>query len=276
MTTIVDRQRVTAALDEVWDVLFGLAGELDPDDWSRPTACPSWSVQDCYSHCLGTEALLLDRPLPDVDLPDNLPHVRNDIGRINEVWVTHYRSMSPPEVVAEFRRAVDERRRALAAMDDADFLAESFTPAGPDTYGRFMRTRVMDQWMHEQDVREAAGRPGHLVGLAPELALDEVTAALGYVVGKKAALPAGSSVRFELTGDLARRIDVKVGDRARVVEALAGTPTVSLTLPGERFMRLCGGRVADGAAEAAADADVHVGGDAELGARLLAELGFMI
>ena len=47
--------------------------------------------------------------------------------------------------------------------------------------------------------------------------------ALGFVVGKRAGAPAGSRVRFELTGPMSRRIDVEVGDRAQVVDAMDGT-----------------------------------------------------
>jgi uncharacterized protein (TIGR03083 family) len=132
-----------------------------------------------------------------------------------------------------------------------------------------MRIRVMDIWFHEQDIREAVGRPGHLEGMAPAVVLDEVSAAIGYVVGKRAAAPAGSSVRFELTGPMARRIDVEVTDRARTVDALAGEPTATLTVPGHHFTRLVGGRGAD-------PAQVQVSGDAELGAAVVANLGYMI
>jgi uncharacterized protein (TIGR03083 family) len=127
----------------------------------------------------------------------------------------------------------------------------------------------MDMWMHEQDIREAVGRPGHEDGQAPQATLDEMTAALGYVVGKRAGAPPGSRVRFELTGSMARRVDVEVGDRARVVEALAGDPTVTLTLPGHLFTRLCGGRGADAAA-------VEVDGDSGLGEAIVTRMGFMI
>jgi len=68
---------------------------------------------------------------------------------------------------------------------------------------------------------------------------------------------------------LARRIDVAVGDRARVVEALDGEPTVTLTLPGLLFTRLCGGRGADPAA-------VQVQGDPQLGEAVVSHMGFMI
>jgi uncharacterized protein (TIGR03083 family) len=265
----VDRDEAVAVLDEQFDAVVALVAGLAPDEWDLPTACPGWSVKDTIVHVMGTEAMLLGRPTPEVALPADLPHVRNDLGRVNEQWVESYRGRSTVDVVADLREVIAERRTALAGMDQADFDAESFTPAGPDSYGRFMRIRVMDMWMHEQDVRQAVCRPGHEDGRAPEAALDEMTAALGYVVGKRAGAPPGSRVRFELTGPMARRVDVEVGDRARVVDALSGDPTVTITLPGHLFTRLCGGRGAE-------TAEVEVDGDPGLGEAIVTHMGFMI
>jgi uncharacterized protein (TIGR03083 family) len=265
----VDRDQAVAVLDEQFDAVVALAEGLAPEEWDLPTACPRWSVKDNLVHVIGVEAMLLGRPTPEVTLPEDLPHVRNDLGRVNEQWIESYRGRSTTDVLADLREVIAERRAALAGMDQADFDAESFTPAGPDSYGRFMRVRVMDMWMHEQDVRQAVGRPGHEDGLAPQAALDEMTAALGYVVGKRAGAPPGSRVRFELTGPMARRVDVEVRDRARVVDALAGDPTVTLTLPGHLFTRLCGGRGAD-------PATVVVDGDPDLGEAIVTHMGFMI
>lgn len=265
----VDRDRAVATLDEQYDAVVALAEGLAPAEWDLPTACPGWTVKDNVSHVIGIEAMLLGRPTPDVVLPDDLPHVRNDFGRVNEHWIESYRGRSTADVLADLRGVIAERRAALAGMDQAAFDAESFTPAGTDSYGRFMRIRVMDMWMHEQDVREVVGRPGHEDGAAPQAVLDEVTAALGYVVGKRAGAPEGSSVRFVLTGPMARRVDVAVDGRAQVVAALPGEPTATLTMPGLLFTRLCGGRSADPAA-------VAVQGDTALGEAVVASMGFMI
>ena len=266
---VIDRDLAVAVLDEQFDAVLGLCDELGPTDWDVATACPGWSVKDNVVHIIGTEAMLLGRPTPEVELPDDLPHVRNDIGRFNEQWITAYRATPPGQVVADLAETIAARRAELAGMDQTAFDAESFTPAGPDTYGRFMRIRVMDMWMHEQDIREVVGRPGHDGGAAPEFALDEMTGALGFVVGKRAGAPAGTSVRFELTGPAARRVDVEVGERARVVEAVDGSPTVTLAMPALLFTRLCGGRGAD-------PAGVEVTGDGDLGAAVVANMGFMI
>ena len=271
--TTVDRGHIVAALDEVWDSLVSLAAELEPGDWERPTALPGWTVRDIYSHVLGTESMLLGRKQPAAEAPA-APHVRNDVGRLNEIWVQEYRSRPVTDLLADLGEVLISRRAALAAMDQDAFDAPSWTPAGEDTYGRFMQIRVFDQWYHEQDVREATGHRGHLDGLAPEVALDEVTLALGFIVGKKAAAPAGSSVRFQLTGSPSRRIDVEVTDRARVVEGdELADPTVTLSLPSERFFRIAGGRLGE---RDPVDTSVGIAGDRELGERVLRNLCFTL
>ncbi|HZM41802.1 MAG TPA: maleylpyruvate isomerase family mycothiol-dependent enzyme [Acidimicrobiales bacterium] len=268
----VDVDKVLPALDEQFDAIVELAESLAPEDWERTTACPGWTVKDNVAHVIGTEAMLAGRSTPEVELGD-LPHVRNDIGRFNELWVERYRPEPAAAVLDDLRGIIAERRAALAAMSRADFDADAMTPAGPASYGRFMRIRVMDMWMHEQDIREALGRPGHVAGRAPEQSLAEASSALGFVVGKRVAPPPGTTMRIELTGDLAGRIDIEVTDRARLVEAIAGSPTVAVILPGDRFMRIAGGRLSD---SDDSQRDVAYVGDATLGGDFVTNLPFMI
>jgi len=271
--TIVDRDHMIAALDEEWEALIALAGDLAPGDWSHATDLPGWTVKDVYAHIIGIESVLLGRQGPGIVVPDGLPHVRNELGRANEAWVLAYRPCSGSEVLADLAEVVTERRAMLARTDAAAFDAPSWTPAGEDTYGRFMRIRVMDQWFHEQDVREAVGRPGHLSGLAPEVVLDELSSAMGYVVGKQANFPEGSSVRINLRGPMSHRWDIAVTDRARIVDQLSGEPTVTITMPGATFCRIAGGRREWN--HPWVRSAIVVYGDHDLGDQLLANLAFM-
>jgi len=148
-------------------------------------------------------------------------------------------------VLSRFRELTGARLTVLDQMTDADWNAESFTPAGKDTHGRFMQIRVFDCWLHEQDIRDATGRPGHETGLAVEVVLDEMATALGFVVGKKAGAAPGERVTFALTdgGAIVRQFHVEVVDRAAVVDELSGPPTVVLTMPVGVMTRRCAGRV---------------------------------
>jgi uncharacterized protein (TIGR03083 family) len=273
MPTLLPKGPTIAALAEVWTRLDELLTGLDEAAWSAPTPLPGWDVKAVVAHVIGTESMLLGEPTPDVEIdPAEYQHVRNDMGRINEAWVASMADRAPIELLTLLRDHVARRLAALEATDEAAWNAEGFTPAGNDTYGRFMRIRTFDCWFHEQDIRDAVSSPGGEEGASARAALDEMEAALGYVVGKKAAVPAGSCVTFELTGPAARTIHVEVGERARVVPDLAGPPTVTLTMPVGVFARLGGGR---------GDAGDHrrsvtIEGDTALGEQIVANMRYTI
>jgi uncharacterized protein (TIGR03083 family) len=271
MSTVVPKEPTIEALAEVWGRLDDLLSGLDEASWSAPTCLPGWDVKAVVAHLIGTEAMLLGSPPPDVEIdPAEYRHVRNDMGLINEAWVASMADLAPVELLGRFRDHTARRLDALRALDEAAWDAEGFTPVGTDTYGRFMRIRTFDCWIHEQDIRDAVSIPGGEEGTAARAAFDEMEAAVGYVVGKKAAAPGGSSVTFELTGPAGRTIHVDVGDRARVVGELAGPATVTLTMPAGVFARLAGGR---------GDPDalcrhVTIDGDSELGRTILTNLRY--
>ena len=273
---------LTAQLSEEWDALLSLGEELSDDDWDRPTPCPGWSVAAQYAHMIGTESMLLGRPNPDVD-PRRPDHVLNDIGGFNEVWVVALAGRARKDVLADFAEVTSARLAALSAMTEDDFAAPSWTPVGKADYRRFMQVRVFDCWVHEQDIRDAVGRPGHEEGPAAEQSLDEIVRALGFVLGKKAGLGADQTVTLRLTGPTERELNVEVVDgRARVVERLTGgdEATTTLSLSSSALARLACGRV-DPDEVLAGTASGHIGGvgfsgDEDLGRRIVSNLAFTI
>jgi hypothetical protein len=105
-----------------------------------------------------------------------------------------------------------------------------------------------------------------------EQAVDEIGRALGYIVGKRAAAPEGSSVTFELTGPLTRSLHVVVEGRARVVESLDARASATMTMGSDLLTRLACGRVEPGEALG----EVRLSGDQELGRRIIDNLAFTI
>jgi uncharacterized protein (TIGR03083 family) len=269
----IPKDRTVDALGSVWSSLSALLGSLSDEQWAQPTSLPGWDVKAIVAHMIGTEAMMLGETAPDVEIDrDAATHVRNDIGAFNEVWVQALADEPPEAVLTRFDDYTGRRLVALREMPQAEWDAESFTPAGRDTYGRFMQIRVFDCWFHEQDIREAVGRPGHVAGQAVAVTLDEVATALGFVVGKRAGVPQGCSVTFELTGSSGRSIHVEVGERARVAERLEGPASVTITMPVLTFTRLCGGRVPVESVRH----EISVGGDAELAEKILPNLTYTI
>jgi len=234
-------------------------------------------VHDVVAHITGTESMLQGVATPEADIDVSaLEHVRNDIGVMNEHWVRKLRGLSPAELHQAFRGVTAERREGLSAMPDEQWNTVTATPAGPDTYGRFMRIRVFDCWMHELDIRDAVALPAggdDLVCPASQQALDEMAASMGFVVGKRGGAPDGSRVSIELTGPLHRMINVSVEGRGRVVQDFgAEQPTSTITLDGVLFTRIAGGRTTPEAHEDA----IGYGGDEAVGRRIVEHLDYVI
>ena len=261
----------------VWDSIDALLDGLPESGWLAATPLPGWDVQAVVSHIIGTESFLegVAPPQPDIDVKA-LDHVRNDIGAMNECWVRHLSAEPGPSVLERYRAVTDDRREVLPAMSDDDWNATTPTPAGMDSYGRFMRIRVFDCWMHEQDIRMALQRPSsddELAGPASQLSLDEIAATMGFVVGKLAKAPDGSRIQFDLTGPLARSIRVSVDGRAQVVDDFGGQePTATIRLDALQFTRLAGGRPMC----PARSQDVELGGDKDVAAQIVERLNFVI
>lgn len=263
-------------LDEVWAALAGLGREIGDKEWHLPTPCPGWDVSAQYAHVIGTESMLLGRPNPELD-PGRPPHVRNDIGGFNEVWVAALAGSSRDEVVEKLEEVTADRAKTLSAMTEEEFSAPAWTPVGQADYRRFMQIRVFDCWVHEQDIRDATGRPGHESGPVAEQSIDEIARALGFVVGKKAALPADSTVSFRLNGPVRRDLDVAVVDgRASVVPPLDAPATVTLTMSSSALSRLGCGRVTPDSVLDGSLGGVQMSGDEELGRRVVTNLAFTI
>jgi len=275
--TVLDKDDVLEGLFASWDSIAALLADLSEDEWRTPTSLPGWDVHAVVAHMVGTESMLLGlaTPEPDVDL-ETIEHVRNFVGAMNEPWVRSLRGESGVELLARFRDVTAQRRVALAAIPVEEWNAPTQTPAGPDSYGRFMRIRTFDCWMHEQDIRAALDREPNAAQLSTADArqsLEEMAASMSFVVGKKGQAPEGSRVLLRLTGPLSREIRIAVDGRAALVADFGSAePTTVVTLDGLQFTRLAGGR----GLVSYRPAEVEYTGDDAVGKRIVENLAYVI
>ena len=249
----------------VWSSIDQLCSGLPAGQWDRPTGCPGWTVKDHLSHLVDYEARALGRPAPGPE-PGPLPHVKNEMGRANEIGVDARRPVPGPAVLEEFREVTAERLAQLGRLTEQDLAGPAMTPAGPGTVADLLTLRVMDSWSHEQDIRRAVGRPGDEESPAAEEAVDYFIRFLPYVVGKRAAAPEGSKVVFRIGGRSPLPVEVTAG-RGRVA-AGPDDATVSLEIPVASFAALACGR-------GDAPGDAVITGDRQLGQRVLGSMGIM-
>jgi uncharacterized protein (TIGR03083 family) len=268
------RGRVAAAaLGETWHSLAEACWELSETEWGLPTECPGWDVKDQLSHIIGIERALMGEAAPEWSRPLG-EYVRNEFAVSNEPWICVRRARPGATVRAEFVEVTEVRLAQLETYDEAGWAEVGWSPIGNLARADFMGVRVFDSWIHEQDVRRALDRPGGSGNQASAMALDQAQRVMPMVVGKRAACPDGTVVRFAITGPPgdARSFDIGVeGGRARPV-ADDAAPTIVLEMSSLDFARLCCGRASAQDVEAAGG--ISEQGDAVLGHQVLGAMNF--
>lgn len=182
-----------------------------PEDFELPTQCPGWTVKDQIAHVAGVEARLAGVQDPPVEVPDH-PWLRHDMARSMQEAIEVRRTRSGGEVVGELKHILPRRLRALR---DPELTLDTAVPGpfGPTTVGDLLPMRVIDIWVHEQDLREALGRPGNLDSPG---AAEFTTRILSAFPGRaaRAGLPAGATVILECTGPVVAREGVRITPKA--------------------------------------------------------------
>ena len=265
----------TAIIDTLGDVfasLSALGAQLTEAQWKTATDLPGWSVQDNYSHLVGIERMLEGLSATSHKAAP-AAHVKNPIGESNENEIDSRRGLSGAQVLAEWNDIAAQRLKTLRSADEAYFAEPAMTPTGPGTRADFLSIRILDCWVHEQDVRRAVGIAGNLDGSAAEHTIDRLIRTVPIVVGKRAGTPDGQSVIIDITGGVRRHIICTVADgRASVVSVEPEAPLARITMDTETFLVLATGR-RDAASVAS---KIEYAGDAAHGQKVTGSLNMMI
>lgn len=268
-------QQLVDMMDHVWRSISELCGSLTEAEWKTPTDCPGWSVQDQVSHLAGSETGILGDPDPDhAPSEEALAHARSEQGRRNEIVVDFRRPWAGAQVLSDFQAKTARRVEFLRSRSDDDFAAEMQTPIGPAPMSEFISIRIMDAWVHEQDIRRAVNRPGHYDSPAAAHALNRVIRAMPFVAARRAQAPDGSTVVINVSGPAGRTIAIAVeGGRGRELDSAPDSPTVRISLDAETFGCLgCGRWNPD---EVLQSGKARIEGDTALGESIVRQMNIM-
>lgn len=146
------------------ELLAALRG-LERSDWHRPTACAGWSVKDVAAHLLGGSLARLRDETDNGPLAD-LPAIGYAelvavIDRSNAQWVQAARRIRP-SLLIQFLEITDallyEQFKAIPLMSLARigvaWAGEERSLAWFD-----IAREYTEKWLHQQHIREAAGKP---------------------------------------------------------------------------------------------------------------------
>lgn len=248
---------ISEALDQTWTSIDALLRTQPPTAFDALTACPGWSVRDVVNHLTGFEEMLHGAPVPEFSgaWPN---YVKNPIGEINEAFVQAHRHETGTEVLRRFRVAAERSLAALRNLDEASWDKVGWSPEGERPYHRFQETRVLDSWIHLQDIRDALLQPEDDHGPGEEIVMNRFEAAIPFVVGKKMASSEGTLVQINLTGRLARTLLIGVLEgRATSLPSSSDVPDLEITTPVALFWRRGAGRISAEAFLSASATDVR-------------------
>ena len=139
---------------------------LDPDDWSRPTACPAWDVRAMAAHNLGMAEMA--GALPEMVRQFAAAARRDEEGvdAMTAHQVEARQALTPAEIIDRYRevipRATRGRRRRSTVIGGLTMPDKQVINGVEEswTFGYLFETILTrDTWMHRIDTAAATGRP---------------------------------------------------------------------------------------------------------------------
>lgn len=269
------RQTVQAVID--------LGHSCTPEDFTAPTSCPGWSLQDHIAHVAAVEHYLDGGDNPDLDV-SGLEHVQHEFAAWMEQGVEARRGQPGAEIVAELETLLHNR---LATLSDPSLQLDSQVRAPMDStmkLSSLLKLRHQDIWTHEQDIREVLGRIGNLDTPAAATFVNGLVRHFARLVAD-VPMADGQTVILESTGPVTARMGVRASNEDGKIthhslftgESESGMgqsvhsetdPTTTISMSTEALSRRAAGRRETG------DTAYSVVGDEELAARVLDAIAF--
>ncbi|HVG19089.1 MAG TPA: maleylpyruvate isomerase family mycothiol-dependent enzyme [Blastocatellia bacterium] len=155
---------VTQLFPEVLDELIALLSYLSEEEWQRPTACPNWSVKDIALHLLGGDIGILSRRRDGFSHGGPIGSWEELVALVNglnDTWVKAARRLSPrllcdllmftgTQVCAYF-----ETLNPFATAGPVEWAGDK-----PAAVWLDLAREYTERWHHQQQIRDAVGKPG--------------------------------------------------------------------------------------------------------------------
>jgi uncharacterized protein (TIGR03083 family) len=233
-----------------------LLGDLDPADWERSTAAAPWTVRDVVARVLGDDLgrLARGRDGHAVGGPGAGEPFAGFIHRINDEWVRATARLSP-RLLLDLLDVSSPQVASYWDGLDLDALGEPVTWAGPEPAPVWLDCArdFTEYWVHQQQVREATGRPGGAEPAIVHTVLDTFLRAMPHTLAG-VDRPEGTVLTVAVPGAAGRRWTWRRAD-GRWWPAEPGGGDMTVTVDAEALWRLCVRMVEPEDVRAAVDGD---------------------
>ncbi|MGH2559806.1 MAG: maleylpyruvate isomerase family mycothiol-dependent enzyme [Thermomicrobiales bacterium] len=209
MTRLGPPMDVRALFPEERAALLELFAGLRAEEWQAPTVATGWSVHDLALHLLFVDLGVLCRQRDGYDgRPQDAPAGPMDwdaivayVNGLNDAWLRGARRISP-RMLVDLLRLTGGQLAAFYDTLDLDVPNGEVSWAGPGPHPVWLDVarEYTERWVHQQQIRDAAGRPGLTERRFFFPVLDAFARALPHTLRDTAA-PVGTRVSLVVTGE---------------------------------------------------------------------------
>ncbi len=223
--------------------LLDVLGDLDSEQWEQPTALPGWSVKDVALHLLGGDIGILSRQRDGYTAAERSIAGWDElvafVNERNAAWVAASGRISP-RLLCDLLRFTGEQVSAFFASRDPFALGPPVSWAGPAPAPIWLdlACEYTERWHHQQQIRDAVGRPGLMEPFFLAPVLDTFVRALPWTF-RTVTADSGTRVALTLSGAVGGRwLLERQGSRWELFRADDETAAAEVVLPVERAWRL--------------------------------------
>jgi uncharacterized protein (TIGR03083 family) len=224
------------------EALLALLRGLGADEWNAPTVAGDWTVKDVAAHLLATTLGRLSvhrdgytRPEPPETFASGIVGF---INTINRDGVACLRRLSPRILIEMHEQYGREMAELFESLDPYAPALWSVSWAGEEESANWfdVARELTERWHHQEQIRDATGRPPLFEYLAP--VLDTFVRALPHTY-RDVAAPEGTSIVLRVTreGEGVWTL-IREGDRWVLYAGAADSPTTAVTLRGDHAWRI--------------------------------------
>jgi uncharacterized protein (TIGR03083 family) len=258
-------------------MLLELLRSLNDDEWELPTIVPAWRVKDVAAHLLDTQlrrlSLARDGYAPEPPQITSNADLVAFINQLNAAGVAHYRRLSPRVLISLLELAARECSEHFQALEPFAKAPFSVSWAGElESENWFDIAReYTERWHHQQQIRLAVKQPGIMTRALYHPVLATFMRALPFHY-RQLERATGALAQFDVTGDCGGTWYLfREADGWNLAADPARERLTHVSIPQEIAWRI----FTKGIDRQAANAQIGVDGDQELGLHVLSMLSII-
>jgi uncharacterized protein (TIGR03083 family) len=264
-------------LRKIDHLLIKLLTSLEPEEWNRKTVAKKWTVKDVAAHLLDTNLRGLsysrDRYFGENSLVVNSYEELVDfLNRLNLLWTDAAKRISPEVLIDLLKHTGPQYIDHLESLKhDADAIFP-VAWAGHDISPNWFHIarEYTEKFLHQQQIRDAVGKPGILTGELYKPFLDTLLQALPVTLSKSIQ-PNHTIICLHIVNELDHRWFIEYINNSWEFTHTYEAATTTVTLEANTAWKLFSKSIRP----AEANNSIQISGNKELGEKVLQMVSFM-